>query len=125
MMSASKNVADLEYAIMLAMLNFQDEYLKTKGSRAQVRVLGELIEVTLTRTAPIPAEERLARSPEGLALLRQFHHAVFDSCRSVLQERIQHVLGTKVHNIVTDIDPIAGKSTIVVRLVEPVSDQLH
>lgn len=125
MMSAARNIAELEYAIMLAMLNFQDEYLRTKTSRAQVRVLGELIEVTLTRTAAIPAEEKLARSPEGLALLRQFHHAIFESCRSVLQERIQRVVGAKVQDIITDIDPVAGKSTIVIRLVEPVSYPLH
>lgn len=125
MMSAARNIAEIEYAIMLAMLNFQDEYLKIKGSRAQVRVLGELIEVTLTRMAAIPAEEGLARSPEGLALLRQFHHAIFDSCQGVLQERIQRAVGAKVQDIVTDIDPVAGKSRIVIRLVEPVSDPLH
>lgn len=125
MMSAARNIAEIEYAIMLAILNFQDEYLKIKNSRAQVRVLGELIEVTLTRTSPIPAEEGLARSPEGLALLRQFHHAIFDSCRSVLQERIARVVGASVQDIVADIDPAAGKSTIVIRLVEPVSDPLH
>lgn len=125
MMSTARNIAELEYAIMLTMLNFQDEYLKTKGSRVQIRVLEELIEVTLTRTAAIPAEERLARSPEGLALLRQFHHALFDSCRTVLRERIQDVVGTKVQDIATDIDPVAGKSLIVIRLVAPVSDLLH
>ena len=125
MMSVARNIAEIEYAVMLAMLNFHNEYLRINSSRAQVRVLGELIEVTLTRTAQIPAEERLARSPEGLALLRQFHHAVFDSCRSVLQERITRAIGVEVHDIVTDIDPVAGKSTIVIRLVEPVSDPLH
>lgn len=124
-MSATRNIAEIEYAIMLAMLNFQDEYLKTTSSRAQVRVLGELIEVTLTRMSAIPAEEGLARSPEGLALLRQFYHAIFDSCRDVLQDRIQRAVGVTVQDIVTDIDPIAGKSTIVIRLVEPVSDPLH
>ena len=125
MMSAARNIAKIEYAVMLATLDFHNEYLQINGSRAQVRVLGEQIEVTLTRTAPIPAEERLARSPEGLALLRQFYHAAFDSCRSVLQERITRAVGVGVQDIVTDIDPVAGKSTLVIRLVEPVSDSLH
>jgi uncharacterized protein YbcI len=76
--------------------------------------------VTLKGTLSIPAEEGLARYPEGLALLKNFYQAIFDSCRNILQERIERAVGVNVQDMVTDIDPVSGKSTIVIRLAEAV-----
>ena len=115
MIGTGFNHAEVEYAVTLAVLNFQTEFMKSNYSRVQVQVCDDLIEVVLTRSTPIPAEEELAKSPGGHALLRQFHQAMFDSCRDLLRERIERAIGAKIQSIVNDFDLTAGKSTLLIR----------
>lgn len=113
------NKAELEYAVMLAVLDFQTEFMKSSYSHVQARVYDELIYVTSARSISIPAEKELARSAEGHELLRRFHRALFDSCQNTLRERIEHAIGVKIENIVTDLDPEVGRSTLIIKLREP------
>lgn len=119
MIGAGVNKAEVEYAVMLAVLNFQTEFMKSHYSRVQVQVFDELIEVALTRSAPIPAEEELAKSPGGRTLLRRFHQAMFDSCRDLLRAKIERAIGTKVESIISGLDLKAGKSTLFIKLHQP------
>jgi uncharacterized protein YbcI len=121
MKAVGANKAELEYAVMLAVLDFQTEFMKSSYSHVQANVYDELIYVTSARSASIPAEKELARSPEGHELLRRFHRAMFDSCQHVLQKRIEQAIGVKIQNIVTEFDPEAGKSILVIKLLEPLS----
>jgi uncharacterized protein YbcI len=113
------NKAEIEYAVMLAVLNFHTEFMKTKYSRAQVQVFDELIEVTLTKTVSIPAEDELPRSAGGRSPLCQSHQAIFDSYQGFLCKRIEDAIGAKVRNLIADFDSSAGSTTIIVRLQEP------
>ena len=115
MIGAGINKAEVEYAVTLAVLNFQTEFMRSNYSHVRVNVLETLIEVILTRTASIPAEEELARSPGGRTLLRQFHQAIFDSCRDQLREMIEHAIGAKVESIISDLDLPAGKTTLIIK----------
>lgn len=115
------NKAEIEYAIMLAVLDFQTEFMKSAYSQVQAYVYDDLIYVTLARSTSIPAEQELARSPEGHELLCRFHRSMFDSCQHVLQDRIEQAIGAKIHSIVNDLHPIEGRSMILIRLCEPKS----
>ncbi len=115
------NRAEIEYAVTLAVLNFQTEFMKSSYSHVQANVFDDLIYVTSTRSVSIPAEKELARSPEGQELLRRFHRAMLDSCQHVLQARIEKAIGVKVQNILTDLDPKAGLSTVVIKLFAPMN----
>lgn len=119
MIGAGFNTAEVEYAVMLAVLNFQTEFMKSHYSRVQVQVFDELIEVILTRSAPIPAEEELAKSPGGRTLLRQFHQAMFDACRDLLRAKIERAIGAKIESIISEFDLTAGKSTVLIKLHQP------
>lgn len=115
------NKAEIEYAVMLAVLDFQTEFMKSGYSHVQAHAYDELIYVTSARSTSIPAEKELARSTDGHELLRRFHRALFDSCQHVLRGRIEQAIGVKVQNIVTDLDPEAGLSTVVIKLLEPIT----
>jgi uncharacterized protein YbcI len=119
MKCAARTKAEIEYAVMLAVLNFQTEFMKSSYTRAQVRVSDHIIEVTLTRSAFIPAEERLAQSQSGRALLEQVYTALFKSGEALLRAELEKGLGVKVHQILVDFDVLSGTHTILVRLVEP------
>ncbi|MEW6247669.1 MAG: Na-translocating system protein MpsC family protein [Nitrospirota bacterium] len=119
MKCAARTKAEIEYAVMLAVLNFQTEFMKSSYTRAQVRVSDHIIEVTLTRSAFIPAEERLAQSQSGRALLEQVYTALFKSGESLLRAELEKGLGVKVHQILVDFDVLSGTHTILFRLAEP------
>ena len=114
-----RNKADVEYSVMLAVLNFQTEFMKSSYTRAQVHIIGDVIEVTLARSASTPAEVRLAQSPEGRALLQQVHVALFKPGESLLREDLERALGAKIQHIFTGLDTISGTNTMIIRLVEP------
>ena len=115
MIGAGINKAEVEYAVTLAVLSFQTEFMRSNYSHIQVNVHETLIEVIQTRSASIPAEEELAKSPEGRTLLRQFHQAIFDSCRDQLREMIERAIGGKVESIISDLDLPAGKTTLIIK----------
>jgi uncharacterized protein YbcI len=125
MASGIANKAETEYAVMLAVLNFQAEFMKSPYSHVQAYVYDEPIYVTSTRNVSISAEKELTRSPEGHDLLRRFHRAMYDSCQILLQTRLEQAIGVKIQSIVTDLDPEAGRSTLVIKLLEPLSPSTH
>ena len=115
MIGAGFNKAEIEYAVTLAVLNFETEFMKSSYSRVQVQVFDKLIEVILSRSAPIPAEEELAKSPRGRNLLRQFHQALFDSCQELLRKKIERAIGGQVEAIISDFNLTSGKTTLIIR----------
>lgn len=115
MTHTTRNKADVEYAVMLAVLNFQKEFMQSNYSHVQVQLLENLIEVDLTRTTSIPAEERLAQSQEGQTQLRQMHQALFSAGRDILQEKLESILGGKIYEMATDLEPLSGKNTLTIR----------
>ena len=115
-MGQARSTADLEYAVMLAILNFHTEFMKSNYSHVQVQLSEDVINATLTRNGAVPAEARLAQSEEGRALLRQVHEALFTSCQEVLMERIQTVVERRVRTMVTSLDPVSGRSSIAICL---------
>jgi len=52
----STNKADLEYALMMTILNFHTEFMRSNYANVQVQVSQDQIEVTLTRQGAVPAE---------------------------------------------------------------------
>lgn len=115
-MAEARNKADIEYAVMLAILNFHTEFMKSNYAHVRVQMSPDEIDVTLTRQGSVPAEMRLARSEEGCALLRQVHEAMFVSCEDILKARIEPVVGRQVRTMVTSLDPVSGRITIAISL---------
>lgn len=114
-MFSTRTKADIEYAVMLAVLNFQKEFMQSNYSHVQVQLLENLIVVDLTRTAPIPAEERLAQSQEGRSQLRQMQRALFAAGQDILKNQLEEILDRKIFEMLTDVEPLSGKYTIVIR----------
>ena len=121
-MPSTRNKADVEYAVMLAVLNFQKEFMQSHYSLIQVRLRENLLDVDLTRTSPSQAERRLAQTQEGRDQLRQMYQALFTAGHDILKEQLEELLAGKIDEMVTDLDPLSGKSTIVIRFNEAISN---
>ena len=114
-MPNTQNKADIEYAIMLAVLNFQKEFLQSRYSYLQVRLSENVIEVDQTRTMQIPAEKRLAQTQKERDQLRQMHQSLFTAGQDILKKQLEEIIGGKICEMVTDLDPLSGKNTLVIR----------
>lgn len=119
-MLSTRTKADIEYAVMLAVLNFQKEFMQSHYSLIQVWLRENLLEVNLTRTAPVPAEQRLAQTQEGCDQLRRMQQALFTMGQDILKKQLEEILGRKIYEMVTDLEPLSGKNTIVIRLEEAI-----
>lgn len=122
MIGIRRNAAEIEYAVMLAVLNFQSQFMKSSYRQARVQVGDQAIDVTLTKTATVPAEDSLARTAEGRALLEQVHGELFRSGEALLRDEIERVLNTKVGPITSRLDTAAGITTITIHLQERVGE---
>ncbi len=116
--AATKTKADVEYQVMLAVLNFHRDYLALHYSRVRIQMTDNVIEVTLTPRRPIPAEQLLAQSPEGRVQLQQMHTAAFRSGEAQLRDRLQGILGIEVQEFVTQLDAETGINTVIIRLAK-------
>ena len=123
-MPSTRNKADIEYAVMLAVLNFQKEFLQSRYSHLQVQLSENLIEVDQTRTAQIPAEERLAQTQEGRAQLKQMHQALFNAGQDILKTQLEAILGGTIYEMVTDLEPLSGKNTLVIRFNDAIGNPI-
>ena len=119
MIGAGINKAEVEYAVALAVLNFQTEFMGSHYTHAQVHLVEDLIEVVLKRTTSIPAEDRLAQSTEGRALLQQAHQSLFASGERRLREQLERELGLHVRHLFSHLDGVAGTTTIIIKLADP------
>lgn len=116
--AATKTKADVEYQVMLAVLNFHRDYLELHYSRVRIQMIDNVIEVTLAPRRPIQAEQLLAQSPEGRVQLQQMHTAAFRSGEAQLRDRLQSILGIEVHEFVTQLDAETGINTVIIRLAK-------
>lgn len=116
--AATKTKADVEYQVMLAVLNFHRDYLALHYSRIRIQMIDNVIEVTLAPRHPIPAEQLLAQSPEGRVQLQQMHTAAFRSGEAQLRDRLRGILGIEVQEFVTQLDAETGINTVIIRLAK-------
>lgn len=116
--SAPTSKADMEYQVMLAVLNFHRDYLQLHYSHARILMLDNVIEVTLAPRKTIPAEQLLARSPEGRVQLQQMHAAAFHSGQTLLGNELQRILGVAVDRFSTKLSAESGVTTVTLRLAK-------
>ena len=67
----------------------------------------DMLVVTL-HEAFSPAEQAMAKSPEGAAKLRELHQQLFRSSVGLLQRDIETIIGRKIREAAAEVDPGTG-----------------
>jgi len=93
--------------IALAASTFQR--LRTGHDPKSVSVVlsGDTLVVTL-HGALSPAEQALAKSPEGAAKVQEFHRQLFNSASETLRQEIKRITGMEVREAVAEAEPTSG-----------------
>jgi uncharacterized protein YbcI len=82
-----------------------------RSGRAPKSVTVILSENTLVITLHgtlTPAEQALAKSPEGAARVQQYHKQMFDNTADSLRQEIKKITGVDVREATAEIEPTSG-----------------
>ena len=101
-----------EAAFTQAMIQFEKEYLGRGPVDARTHFIGDLILVRL-KGVLTPAEQKLAESNDGRALVKETRRQLFESSWTLLEEIVKHVTETALVSLHTDMSTKTGERIVV------------
>ena len=115
---------EVEAALANAIVQFEKDHLGRGPVEARVFIIEDMILVRL-RGVLTPAERKLAQSPEGHGLIKQMRRQLLEGSRSLLEEIVQRVTGSRVISLHTDISVKTSERVIVCTLAENLEERLN
>ena len=116
-MSLTKTKGQLEAEIATAITQFDREHLGRGPHVVRAWIIQDMILLRLEGVLT-PAEESLARDPEGHHLLKQVRMQLIEGSRPLLDEMIQGLTGVQVVSLHSDMSIRRGERIIVFTLAE-------
>jgi uncharacterized protein YbcI len=86
---------------------FQQQRTGHGPKSVSVVLSGDTLVVTL-HGALSPAEQAMARSPEGAAKVQEFHRQLFLSASDTLRTQIKKITGMDVREATAEVEPTSG-----------------
>ena len=107
-------------AVARAIRGFNADVLEEVASRVDVSMVDDLIIVRLYGVLT-PAERRLAGSPDGPALIKQFRSRLLDNERPRLVRAIAELTQLEVQEVFTDVH-VASRQQVIVLAFAPAQE---
>jgi len=114
----------IEAQIAASITQFEREHLGRGPAEVRAWIIQDLILVRLKRVLT-PAEEKLARDPEGYRLVKEVRRQLIEGSRSILDEMIQRLTGAQVVSLHSDISVRTGERIIVFTLDEDLESRFR
>jgi uncharacterized protein YbcI len=105
----------VESAIRNAIIRFEMEFLGRGPTDVRAFILQDLIVVRL-KGVLTPAEQQLAKNPEGITLVKRMRSNLLDQGRDDLIKAISSLTEAQVVGLFTDVDVACGERIIVFTL---------
>ncbi len=93
--------------IARAAIDFEQQTTGRVPESVTVVLSGDTLVITL-HGALTPAEKALARSPEGIAQVQEFHRELFASASDSLRQTIKRITGVEVREAVAEVEMATG-----------------
>ena len=116
-MSHTQTKGQLEAKIATAITQFDREHLGRGPHEVRVWIIQDMILVRLQGVLT-PAEETLARDPEGHNLIKEVRRQLVEGSRRLLDDMIQRLTGEQVVSLHSDMSIKQGERIIVFTLAE-------
>ena len=116
-MSLVKTKGQLEAQIATAITQFDREHLGRGPHGVRAWIIQDMILLRLQGVLT-PAEEKLARDPEGHRLIKEVRKQLIEGSRDMLDEMIQSLTGVQVVSLHSDMSIKRGERIIVFTLAE-------
>jgi uncharacterized protein YbcI len=114
----------MEAEIATAITQFDREHLGRGPHVVRAWIIQDMILLRLQGVLT-PAEEKLARDPEGHRLIKEVRRQLVEGSRSLLDEMIQRLTGVQVVSLHSDMSIKRGERIIVFTLAEDLEAQFR
>ncbi len=105
----------IEAAIRNAIIRFEMEFLGRGPTDVRAYILQDLIIVRL-KGVLTPAEQQLAKNPEGVTLVKRMRSNLLDQGRDDLIKEISSLTGAEVVGLFTDVHVASGERVIALTM---------
>lgn len=106
---------EMELAIRSAIIKFEQEFMGRGPTDVRAFILRDIILIRL-KGVLTPAERQLAKSEEGIGMVKQMRQNLISQGRDQLCSQILEITGAGTTALFTDIDARIGERVIVLTL---------
>jgi len=117
-----KTKGQAESQISEAVIKFEREYMGRGPAETKAYIIKDMVFVRL-KGVLTPAEEQLAKSPEGADLIKRARMQLMESARVLLEKMISEITACQVLSLHTDISTKTGERVIVFTLDKNLEEQ--
>lgn len=104
-----------EAAVRTAIIKFEQEFLGRGPDEVRAFIVRDMLLVRL-KGVLTPAERQLAKTPEGIDMVRRLRQTLIAQGRERLCEQVTEIIGLKITALFTDIDTVVGERVFVFTL---------
>ncbi len=105
----------VEGAIRNAVIKFEQEFMGRGPEDVRAFIIKDIVLVRL-KGVLTPAERQLAKTAEGIEMVRRLRQTLIAQGREKLSQQVDDITGTKTTGLFTDIDTQIGERIIVFTL---------
>ena len=105
----------VESRISEAIIKFVKDYMGRGPTETKAYIIKDMVLVRL-KGVLTPAEEQLAKSPEGADLIKKTRVRLLESARLLLETMVAEISGCQVQSLHTDISTKTGERVIIFTL---------
>jgi len=106
---------EVETAVRHALIKFEQEFMGRGPEDVRAFILKDIILVRL-KGVLTPAERQLAKTPEGIEMVRRLRQTLITQGRDRLCQQVEEITGARTTGLFTDIDTQRGERIIVFTL---------
>ena len=123
-MSLSQTKGQLEAKIAEAITKFEREHMGYGPQEVRAWIIQDMILVRLKRVLT-PAEQKLARDPEGHHLVKEVRRRLIEGSSPMLHEMIQDLTGVELVSLHSDISIKTGERVFVFSLAQDLESRFR
>lgn len=120
--SSVRSKGETEAAIRTAIIKFEQEFLGRGPDDVRAFIVRDLLVVRL-KGVLTPAERQLAKTAEGVDMVKRLRQNLIAQGRDKLCEQISEITGAKILGVFTDIDVQLGERIFVFTMDCEISEQ--
>lgn len=117
-----KTKGQAESQISEAIIKFEKDYMGRGPTETKTYIIKDMVFVRL-KGVLTPAEEQLAKSPEGADLIKKTRVQLLEGARVLLEKMISDITSCQIQSLHTDISTKTGERVIVFTLDKNLEEQ--
>lgn len=117
----SRTRGEIEAEMTQAIVKFEKEYLGRGPLDARTFFINDMILIRL-KGLITPAERKLAESRDGQVLVKETRRQLLETCRPLIEEIVQEIIGCKIVSLHTDMSTRTGERILVLTVDRNLED---